>query len=96
MSEKKTRHVYSHSDQKTLGLLIQNLDKKGILLSPSRDAGMREAKNKLWNQIWQAFNTQTEHDEPFPIWSLKVIRCLLRNYPLKVQSFMCVLNIEEW
>jgi hypothetical protein len=69
---KKTRHVYSHSDQKTLGIIIQNLDKRGILLSTSRDAGMKEAKDKLWGKIHQAFNTQTEHDEPFPIWSLKV------------------------
>jgi hypothetical protein len=69
---KKTRHVYSHSDQKTLGILIKNLDKRGILRSTSRDAGIRQAKDELWKKIEKAFNTQTVHPEPFPIWSLKV------------------------
>ena len=73
-SSKKARHVYSHSDQKTLGLVIKSLDKRGILLSASRDAGIKEAKDKLWEKISQAFNTQTEHDEPFPVWSLKVFK----------------------
>ena len=71
-SDKKTRHVYSHSDQKTLGIIIQSLDTKGILRSTSRDAGIRQAKDELWKKIEKAFNTQTVHPEPFPIWSLKV------------------------
>jgi hypothetical protein len=81
-SDKKTRHVYSHSDQKTLGIIIQSLDTKGILRSTSRDAGIRQAKDELWKKIEKAFNTQTVHPEPFPIWSLKVTIRLNDNLPI--------------